>query len=297
MGRTSHATPSNQTLKMQNEERKGCLSGIIPTLGYLCMLSIMLFIGLWWKDDFIAMLITGLFFWIWIPLGVGAVITFGLSMSLKTRHHKILLGLGIFNLLFLAAYFLYESPQQDCSADIMAEHYERTKQGLRELEDYAREALDTGAYIHLEFDGKHISIFHVKAHNDSIGSSNWDADNRKDSLQAVVGLTTDELNGLRKRLSDLGCISVELQQDAPGITIGFRRVGLGMYFFRLYDHPLSTQQWQSAMDDEALVPYDRYTVFEYGAGAIGSMTFPGKDDYLQRKGKGPRQHSSEVLSP
>lgn len=165
---------------------------------------------------------------------------------------------------------------------------ERTKQGLRELEDYAREALDTGAYIHLEFDGKHISIFHVKAHNDSIGSSNWDADHQKDSLQAVVGLTTDELNSLRKRLSDLGCISVELQQDAPGITIGFRRVGLGMYFFRLYDHPLSTQQWQSAMDDEALVPYDHYTVFEYGAGAIGSMTFPGKDDYLQRKGKGPR---------
>ncbi len=275
---------------MQNEENKGCLGGIGIVLGYLCMLGTTLLTALWWAEGFMAALIMGLLFWFWIPLLVGAVITFICSVRLKTRHHKILFGLGILNILFLAAYLLYQAPRQDCSADIMAEHYERNKEGLRELEAYARKAMDRGAYIHLEFDGRHIPIFHVKTPDDSLGSYNWDADQLQDSLRAVAGLTADEMRGLRERLADLDCISVELRQDAPAITIGFRRVGLGMYFFRLYDKPLTAPEWQEAMDDEALVPYNRRVVFEYGAGAIGSLAFPGKDDYLQRQKKGPRKH-------
>ncbi|SFG49926.1 hypothetical protein [Prevotella sp. KH2C16] len=274
---------------MQNEENKGCLSGIGLMLGYLCMLGTAALIATWWADDFMATLITAFLFWLWIPILIGAVIAFILSFRLKTLHHKILFGLGIINILLISAYLWIQAPRQDCSADIMAEHYEHHKEGMRELEAYARQALDSGAYIHLEFDGQHIPIFHVQACSDSLISSHWDADGLADSLRAVVGLTADEMEGLRKRLTDLGCISVDINQSVPGINIGFRRVGLGMYFFRLYDKPMTATQWQAEMDAEEDVPYNRQVVFEYGAGAIGSMAFPGKDEYLQRQKKGPRK--------
>lgn len=275
---------------MQNEENKGCLGGIGIVLGYLCMLGTTLLTALWWAEGFMAALIMGLLFWFWIPMLIGAAIAFIRSFRLKTLHHKILFGLGILNILFLAAYLLYQAPRQECSADIMAGHYERNKEGMRELETYARQAVDSGAFIRLEFDGRHIPIFHVRARNDSLMSSHWDADDLQDSLRTIVGLTADELLGIRKRLANLDCVSIELNRSPPGITIGFRRVGLGMYFFRLYDKPLTPAQWQEAMDDEALVPYNRHVVFEYGAGAIGSLAFPGKNDYLREQKKGPRKH-------
>ncbi|MBD5387588.1 hypothetical protein HDR70_06870, partial [bacterium] len=62
----------------------------------------------------------------------------------------------------------------------------------------------------------------------------------------------------------------------------FRRIGMGMYSFRFYDHPLSLEQQDSLNLKENLIVFNDSTVFEYGSGAFGSLDFPDKEKFLEK---------------
>ena len=64
-------------------------------------------------------------------------------------------------------------------------------------------------------------------------------------------------------------------------TLRFRRIGMGMYSFRLYDQPLTPQQQDSINADDCLIVYNDSTVFEFGGGAFGIQHFVGKDEFLK----------------
>lgn len=69
----------------------------------------------------------------------------------------------------------------------------------------------------------------------------------------------------------------------PYATFRFRRVGMGMYSFRLYDEPLSRAQQDSQNADNRLIVYDDSTVFELGGGVLGAQYFVGKQEFLEKR--------------
>ncbi len=49
---------------------------------------------------------------------------------------------------------------------------------------------------------------------------------------------------LKSELEDCGCIGIDINDySSPDYSVlRFRRIGMGMYSFRLYDYPLTRQQ-------------------------------------------------------
>ncbi len=92
-----------------------------------------------------------------------------------------------------------------------------------------------------------------------------------------------EKKQLKERLDYLGCIGIDVNNypDSEYSTIRFRRMNMGMYSYRLYNHPLSHDQQDSINADPCLIVYNDSTVFEFSAGVLGAQTFPGKQEFLE----------------
>ncbi len=104
-------------------------------------------------------------------------------------------------------------------------------------------------------------------------------------------LDVKQIKELKKRLSDIGCIGISINNiyNRPYTSIRFRREGMDMYSFRIYDTPLSQNEIDSLNDKCELIVHDSRTVFEYGSGAFGSMGFPGKEKYENSRRPAARQ--------
>ena len=141
-----------------------------------------------------------------------------------------------------------------------------------------------GCSVDIEFEHGDVSIFHFSNSSGEM-KSNWDPSEEKiDSLLIQSGLDRNSLIWLKKELDEIGCISISLQAipDAP-FGIGFRRIGMGKYYYQIYHIPLSSDEQKKINESEASIVYSPFVVFEYAGGAIGSQNFIGKDEYLKKK--------------
>lgn len=244
------------------------------------MLLITALLVLFWIDDFAGVMVAALFFWLFIPALIAAVYFMIKSRRLSNVSQKILFGLGIFNILFLITYCAVRVPMQRCDAETMAKHYEKHGEEMELLASYLDKALDDSACVHLEFENGKASIFHVSAKGDSLLSQHWDdAETKKDSLMNVVGLTLEEYHEIRNRLKDVGCIGITMYKPHlnEGVEINFRRIGMGMYSYILYNRPLTQEEKDHYMNNAMYIPYSEKTIFLYGGGAFGSQHFPDKE--------------------
>lgn len=250
---------------------------------YICLIPmcfVSLFVWLMIDEPFMADMLLVFGCWFVIPLIVWAIIVFLQSFWKKGYLWKIYLIWGCAIIILIGAYFI--SPTRlgtICNPDVMVEHYDKNKPGLQELIDYTSQSLDKGAQMQLEFEHGKISIFHVMGKNDSIWSCNWDvhSEDRIDSLMQVVGLNHEELKNIRRKLKKLGCISIDMEnRHFDFIDIGFRRVDLGMYSFRIYNRPLYVEEKKKYLEDPMFIPYTDKVLLMYGGGAIGPQSF-GED--------------------
>jgi len=244
------------------------------------MLLITALLVLFWIDDFAGVMVAALFFWLFIPALIAAVYFMIKSRRLSNVSQKILFGLGIFNILFLITYCAVRVPMQRCDAETMAKHYEKHGEEMELLVSYLDKALDDSACVHLEFENGKASIFHVSAKGDSLLSQHWYvAETKKDSLMNVVGLTLEEYHEIRNRLKDVGCIGITMYKPHlnEGVEINFRRIGMGMYSYILYNRPLTQEEKDHYMNNAMYIPYSEKTIFLYGGGAFGSQHFPDKE--------------------
>ena len=72
--------------------------------------------------------------------------------------------------------------------------------------------------------------------------------------------------------------------DAP-VYIGFRRIGMGMYGYQIYQKPLSPEKQKEINESDASIVYSPNVVFQYAGGVIGSQNFTSKDEYLEKKSR------------
>ena len=246
-------------------------------LKFIPMLCVSFLILCFWLNPFLGMLSLLGFCWLFVPAIIVSIYFTIASCRLRDRWQKWLFAWGMFNVLFFGASLIHESRIQQCDAFFMAKHYEKNKKEMEELVEYTDRALDDSIYVHLEFEGGEVAMFHISSKGDSYIRQSWndEAVRRKDSLMKVVGLTPEEYGSIRQRLDRIDCIGIAKDTSHPNgkTVIYFRRVGMGMYSFILFDNPINQEEKDRFMKGGEYIPYSDRVIFQYGGGAFGKQYF------------------------
>lgn len=257
---------------------------IIHSIVY-CLPSFLItcFLIAWWAADYLMLFLGIALFWVFIPIILIWLYLLFSSRQVQTWNHLFVIGINVFNLMFFVMYMTIEHPRHVCNAEIMETYYEAHKADLDSLARYASRILDDSCSFHLEFENGNVAIFH--AWKNGKGSNNWDVESSKvKELCELVGIDKQEFRELKKRLDDLECISVAASSNnSEPIEIGFRRVMLSAYFFVVYADSMGNEKYNEYLHRSECIPYNGRIVFKYGSPAFGSMSFPGKQDYMNRK--------------
>lgn len=260
------------------EDNMGCW---IPMQYASSIIITLTLIGLWISDLFI--LIIAIFILLYIPAFIIAVISFFQSLRCNTKHKRMFIGLHLLNIILFAFWWFY--PGNECDADIMEAHYLKYGDRMEELYQSVYDRLQSGSGVEIEFEHGKVSMFHV---TDTTGNRNshWNpSEEQTDSLLQQSGLDRKFLKDLKRRLKDIDCISIEIDANPESpYTIGFRRIDMGKYSYRIYRKPLSPDARKDIQgNDYTSIVFSPYVVFEYGGGAIGNQVFIGKEEYLEEK--------------
>lgn len=223
---------------------------------------LLLFIASSDEDDFEAAFILAAavvaFFFI-IPIIGFWIYSFVKSISRHTKTDRILLSFHIVDMLLLGgAVYMLNRPPMECDAFIMAECYNGEPVfWMWNTADRYRNMLPDSSRLVVEFENSNMPQSDI--------------------------LSEFEMKQLKELLDYLGCIGIDVNNypNSEYSTIRFRRMNMGMYSYRLYNHPLSQEQQDSINDAPCLIVYNDSTVFEFSAGVLGAQTFPGKDEFLK----------------
>lgn len=229
-----------------------------------------------WYDDFVILLLLVFLFWLFIPIAVAAIYFLVKARRCRNTYEKVTVAWGILNLLLLVGTYVWLCLNNP-NAERLAKHYDSHRDDLSRLVQYTRQAIDPGAYIHLEFEHGKASIFHVQAPSDPLVSQHWDdAERNKDSIMAVVGLTPSEYKEIHRLLRQAGCIGITLSSncdDDSTTVVDWRRDLMGMYSYILFDRPTTPQEDSTFRTDPMFIPYTDRVVLQYSGGAIGRQSF------------------------
>lgn len=247
---------------------------------YICTsVTLVSLIALQFND--LLILLYCLFIWITLPVLVVDAVSFFKSMKRDSTHKKILLILNSLNIAVFLFWFI--NPFTKCNADIMEKHYIKYGERMEQINNRLCNEMTPGCEIFIEFEHGKVAIF-----QDGEGESRlkWKpSDERIDSLLIRNGLDRNSLKWLHKELKNIGCISISTSAVPDrNYRIGFRRIGFGEYSYIIYHNPLSPEKIENInKNDETSIIYSPHVRFVYGSGAIGSMCFPGKKEYLMRR--------------
>lgn len=218
------------------------------------------------KDDFLAtfiVVVSMVVFFFTIPIIGFWIYSFVKSICRHTKTDRILLWFHIVDLLLLGGVvYMLNRPPMKCDAFIMAECYNGEPVfWMWNTVDRYRNMLPDSSRLVVEFENGNIPQFNI--------------------------LSEYDIKKLKEILDYCGCIGIDVNNypNSEYSTIRFRRIGMGMYSFRLYHHPLTPQQQDSINTDPCLIVYNDSTVFEFGGGVFGVQHFVGKDEFLKRINK------------
>ena len=213
-------------------------------------------------------------FCITIPIIGLWIYSFAKAITRRTKADKILLWFHVADLLLLGMIvYVCNLPSRDCDAFIMAEYYEGGNgYRMRGIAERYRRMLPDSSRLVVE-----------------LGD---------DSMPQSSVLSEQDLKRLESDLEDCGCIGIDINNySSPDYSrLRFRRIGMGMYSFRLYDHPLTQEQQDSINANECLIVYNDSTVFEFGGGVIGVQYFVGKHEFLETRNKTAPMDTIEVIN-
>lgn len=205
-----------------------------------------------------------IFFYITIPIIGFWVYSFVTAVVRRTETDRILLWFHLADLVILGfGVYLATRPPLKCDAFIMAQNCKgETGFWMRNIAHRYRDMLPDSTRLYVEFD------------NDGIPPSEI--------------LSEEDMKKLKRELYDFcGCIGIEIDRPSRTgySTLLFRRVGMGLYAFRLYDHPLAARQQDSLNADPCMIVCNDSTVFEFRSGVLGAQSFPGKQEYVEAQNK------------
>lgn len=113
--------------------------------------------------------------------------------------------------------------------------------------------------------------------------SDGQSEEELNTLIQIVGMDSEELINIKRQLEKIGCISIETTDSCSDYyIIGFRRIALGKYSYRIYNRPLNEDEKKEYNENPMFIPYTDKVVFEYGGGAIGPQSFGEERDVFMK---------------
>ena len=255
---------NNETHKPQNNRQVFLRFMRIVAVTLVTLWLLVLMIASADTDDlwFSLMIVSALvIFFVTIPITGFWLYSFIKAVRRRTKTDKILLWFHIIDLLMCGAVIYFANqPTHKCDAFIMAQ-YCRGENAFWMRSTVAQ-------YKNMLPDSTEL---YVEIKNGTVPQSDI--------------LSERDMKELKRLLEDFcGCIGIDVNNysNSGYSRLLFRRIGMGMYSFRFYDHPLSLEQQDSLNSKENLIVFNDSTVFEYGSGAFGSLDFPGKEEFLEK---------------
>lgn len=182
--------------------------------------------------------------------------------------------IGFFAILF-AAIGMFD---RDYSIGELKENYIKRQKEISELRMYFKSVIPPNKYIEIEFksDSK-INRFGVYL-DDSISNNDsdfldWDLEvgsSKVDSIIKTIGWTRSTLTQIKRKLDKANCIGINGSEPSK---INFKRSGMGMYSFVVFDNPIPDSLIPIYNDSCTYIMVNRHLVLEYGGGVFGPQTF------------------------
>lgn len=195
---------------------------------------------------------------------------------------SIVIGIGIlafigWTLMIVSAFGGFD---KDYSVTDLKENFENSKTEIYELKRYFNEIVPKNRFVEIEFeDDNTLGRFGIKALDSTAGNPNgpmfleWDLKTntaKMDSLIEPMGWTRETLKTLKEKLDKADCIQIESGEPTK---IGFKRSGMGMYSFNVFNQPIPDNLIEQYNDSCTYILVNRKLALEYGGGAIGSQCF------------------------
>ncbi len=254
---------------------------------------------------------------LWLPLFIVTLLITLCNLRMRDTYQRAIVLWGAANLLLLGlSWWLDNRLSNQVEADNLVAHYCDHERELWDLVDYTRAAMDRGAYMDIEFDGRKVERFHTETANGE-HKGGWSSQGPINPVEigASIGLNQDEIEGIRQRLKAADCISISLTnygmdngisipmttygmadtvaacgnrralRDIDIVTIGRMRYMLSAYYYNLYRYPMSDSTWNYLLlDDCTRIPVSDTMVLEYGSPAFGSECYPLKTEIVSHLG-------------
>jgi len=198
---------------------------------------------------------------------------------------KIILILSGIGLLFFTGYIImiiyaFGGFDKDYSVTDLKDNFENNKTKIYELKKYFNQIVPKDKFVEIEFeDDNTLSRFGISILDSTKTGFNkrlfleWDikTDNsRMDSIINSLGWTRETLKIIKQKLDDADCIQIESGEPTK---IGFKRSGMEMYSFNVFDNPIPENLRNKYNDSCTYIQVNDKLVLEYGGGAIGSQCF------------------------
>lgn len=156
----------------------------------------------------------------------------------------------------------------------LIENYETKAVEIHAVQQWIQCQVPLNHQVYIEFDEedkvRKLAIFAA----DSLVFQAWDlpvSSNETRRALRFLGWKTAVLQAAYEKLEKANCISVKSGEPCQ---IGFRRSGLGMYFYDVFTNPLS-ESLKAVYDDSChYLPYKSRVVLEHQGGAAGPQCFP-----------------------
>ena len=195
---------------------------------------------------------------------------------------SILIGIGF--ILFIGWFIMLISAfggfDKDYSIPDLKEIFVNNKKEIYELKQYFNDIVPKNRFVEIEFkDDNTLGRFGIKALDSTAGNPNesmfldWDLKintTKVDSLIEPMGWTIETLKTIKEKLDKADCIQIESGEPSK---IGFKRSGMGMYSFNVFDKPIQEDLKNKYNDSCSYILANDKLVLEYRGGAIGSQCF------------------------
>lgn len=199
----------------------------------------------------------------------------------------ILVVLGVFVLMAIAWFVSLLSAfgffDKAYSTDELKANFEEKKVEIYELKRFFNKIVPKDRFVEIEFSGDDKLVrFGIKALEATAGDVTgpmfleWDLSTRTvkmDSLIKPMGWSRATLEELKEKLDNANCIQIESGEPAK---IGFKRSGMGMYFFNVFDNPMPDSLKRYYNESCTHIYVGPKLALEYAGGAVGPQCFGEK---------------------
>ena len=157
--------------------------------------------------------------------------------------------------------------QSTCNKKELIDNYNSKEREILDLKMFVNKSLKDSCYINIELKNNKIPVFWIKSEKRSYQKWNLTFNSETtDTLLKEIGWSKSTLLELKNKLHKANCISIKSGEPSQ---IGFRRSGLGKYYYMIFDNPLPEYYLKSYDRGCAIELLTNKVVLMYYGGTIG----------------------------